>query len=150
AQAAAPTIPFVFVIAGDPVRGGLVSSFARPGGTLTGVTGVSSDLSAKRLQLLREVLPDVTRVAVVWDPREPVKVLDFGDTQDAAAGLGVHLLSLEVRDADDFPVALEAAVRERAEALLTLGSPLTVQHIGRVLDFAAVHRLPAMYDRVEF
>jgi ABC-type uncharacterized transport system substrate-binding protein len=150
AKHATTTIPIVMIISSDPVEGGLVASLARPGGNITGFSPMTPELAGKRLELLREVVPGLTDVAVLWDPAVPAKALEFSKTQVAAHTLGVHVHSLEVRSPDDFEAAFEAAMRERVDALLTLGSPTTVIHRTRIINFAARTRLPAMYDKPEF
>ena len=144
AQHATTTIPIVMIINSDPVEGGLVSSLARPGGDITGFSPMTPELAGKRLELLQEVVPGLTHVAVLWEPAVPAKTLEFSKTQAAAHALGVHVHSLEVRSPDDFEAAFEAAMRERADARLTLGSPATVINRTRIIDFAA--RTPAAGD----
>jgi putative tryptophan/tyrosine transport system substrate-binding protein len=150
AQHATTTIPIVMIINSDPVEGGLVASLARPGGNITGFSPMTPELAGKRLELLQEVVPGLTHVAVLWEPAVPAKALEFSKTQVAAHALGVHVHSLEVRRPDDFEAAFAAATREHASALLTLGSPMTVINRTRILDFATRTRLPAMYDKKEF
>jgi ABC-type uncharacterized transport system substrate-binding protein len=150
AQHATTTIPIVMIINSDPVEGGLVASLARPGGNITGFSPMTPELAGKRLELLQEVVPGLTHVAILWELAVPAKALEFSKTQGAAHALGVHVHSLEVRRPDDFEAAFAAATREHADALLTLGSPTTVINRTRILDFAARTRLPAMYDKKEF
>jgi ABC-type uncharacterized transport system substrate-binding protein len=150
AKQATTTIPIVMIINSDPVAGGLVASLARPGGNITGLSPMTPELAGKRLELLQEVVPGLTHVAVLWEPTVPAKALEFSKTQVAAQALGVQLHSLEVRSPNDFEAAFAAATRERADALLTLGSPTTVVNRTRIIDFAARTRLPAMYDKKEF
>src|SRR5262249_28442710 len=121
-----------------------------PGGNITGITRISSQLTAKRLALLKEAVPQIGRIGVFWDPNEPVKVFDFEDTQAAAARLQVELVSLEVRGPDDLEVAFATATQARVDALRTLVSPTTVIRIARILEFEAANRLPAMHDRKAF
>jgi ABC-type uncharacterized transport system substrate-binding protein len=144
------TIPIVMVAGADPVGSGLVTSLARPGGNLTGLSALSPELSGKRLQLLTEALPQVSRVAVLWNPADPAKALDLRETQATGQALGVQLQLLEVRGPEDFESAFAAMTRDRAEALITLGDPLTVSHRMRIVDLAAKSRLPTMYDVREF
>ena len=150
ARHATSTIPIVMVAGADPVGSGLVASLARPGGNLTGSSALSPGLSGKRLQLLTEALPGVSRVAVLWNPADPAKALDVRETQAAGQALGVQLQLLEVRGPEEFESAFAAMTRERAEALITLGDPLTLSHRMRIVDLAAKNRLPAMYDVQEF
>ena len=146
ARHATSTIPVVMVAAADPVGAGLVASLARPGENLTGSSALSPELSGKRLQLLAEALPHVSRVAVLYNPADPAKALDVRETQAAGQALGIQLQLLEVRGPEDFERAFAAMASERAEALIILGDPLTVSHRMRIVDLAAKRRLPAMYD----
>jgi putative ABC transport system substrate-binding protein len=146
AKHATQTIPIVMVYVADPVGTGLVAGLARPGGNLTGVSDMATELSAKRLALLQEAVPAVSRVAVLWNAADPGMVLRFREIEAAARVLGVTLQSLEVRGPDDFEPAFTAMTRERPDALFVVAEVLTLTHRCRVLDFAAQHRLPAMYE----
>lgn len=145
ARKATGTIPIVMIVEGEPVKAGLVSSLARPGGNVTGVTVLTTELNQKRLQLLKESVPRLTRVAVLWNPGDPDKADEWEDLRAAARLLGVQLHSLEVRRAGDFEPALKAAVRERAGGLLVLADRLTVSHQDVIVDLAAAKRLPAIF-----
>jgi putative ABC transport system substrate-binding protein len=149
AQHATATIPIVMFINSDPVAGGLVTSYARPGGNVTGVAASTPELAAKRLELLKQAVPAIARVAVLWDPSVPAKVLESRAVQAEAQTLGLGYQSLEVRGPEEFAGAF-AATRGRADGLAILGSPLTVTYRARILDFAAQTGLPAMYDKREF
>jgi ABC-type uncharacterized transport system substrate-binding protein len=140
AARATETIPIVIVTSADPVQGGLVTSLGRPGGNVTGVTFVSSDLAGKRLQFLKEAAPSVTRVAVLWNPDHPDG--EFPATQAAGRSLGVQVQSLEVRGRDDFTGAFAAANRERMEAVIVVSSRLMTLNRARILELAAENRLP--------
>lgn len=140
AQAATRSIPIVGVMSLDPVRAGIVPSLSHPGGNLTGFTFLLSELAGKRLEFLREVMPRLSRVAVVWNPDHPDP--DLQDTQAAATRLGIRLQSIEVRRADDFEGALPAAERERAEALIVVSSRLMNLRQAQLLDFAAKNKIP--------
>src|SRR3989454_497288 len=150
AKRATRTIPFVMTSAGGPVGSGLVASLARPGGNVTGLSTFTRELAAKRLQLLKEVVPGVSRVAVLWNAANPYAVLNMRETEAAAQTLGVQVQSLEVRGPDDFENALPAAIRGRAGALIVVDDPLTFAYRMRIADFAARNRLPAMYGFREF
>ena len=150
AKHATSTIPIVMTSAGDPVGSGLVASLARPGGNVTGLNLLAPELGGKRLQLLKEVVPGVSRVAVLWNAANPYPVLVWRETEVSAPTLGVQLQSLEVRGPYDFESAFGAAIRGRAGALLTVEDPLTVIHRTQIVDFAAKSRLPAMYGIREF
>ena len=108
------------------------------------------DLSGKRLELLKEAVPNVTRVAFLWNPANPAQGLQWKEIQAAAHELGLQLQSLEVRSSNDFDSAFEAALRERAQALITAPEPLINTHLKRIVEFAAKNRLPAMYANPEF
>lgn len=144
------TIPIVMVGSADPVASGLVASLAQPGGNLTGLSALAPELSGKRLQLLREALPGVLRVAVLVNPADPAKAVEWRELQTAARALGVQLQQLEVRSPDEFEHAFAMMTTAGAEALMALGDPLTVNYRLQIADLAAKHRLPAMYDRREF
>ncbi|MBI4204359.1 MAG: ABC transporter substrate-binding protein [Betaproteobacteria bacterium] len=149
-QRATRTIPIVMRSTSDPVEEGLVASLARPGGNITGVASYSMPLLGKRLELLLEVVPRVSRVAVLWNPSSRNSPPAFKELQAAARTLGVQLQSLEVRSVDDFEGALGAAVMRRADALITIRSPLLVINRGRIAELAANSKLPAIYDDREF
>ena len=152
AKQATTTIPIVMAEVGDPLRTGLVASLARPGGNITGSTILGPELSAKRLQLLKETVPKLLRVAFLWNPANPSNQVHFDDIQRGAKALGVALQSLEIRSADGFDSAFTAISRERPDALVMTADPLHRLHAGRIIEFAARHRLPAMYqlrDHVE-
>jgi putative ABC transport system substrate-binding protein len=137
---ATATIPIVMLTSQDPVEAGVIDSFARPGGNLTGVAFVSSETAGKRLQLLKEAVPSLTRVAALWNPDHPDG--EYRDTEAAARRLGIHLQSLEVRRPDAFDAAFQAALRERAEALLVVSSRFMNSNRSRVLEFAGKRRIP--------
>jgi putative ABC transport system substrate-binding protein len=144
AMAATTTTPVVMVASEDPVAFGLVASLARPGGNVTGLSTIVQQLNGKRLQLLKEAVPSVSRVAVLWNPAIPERAAEFPDTQAAARGLGLTVQSLEVAASEDFERAFAAALRERADALLTLDNFLLAAHAGQVVHFTTTNRLPWM------
>ena len=150
AKQATQTIPIVMTNVGDPVVTGLVASLARPGGNVTGLVTMSPELSGKRLELLREAFPKVSRVALFWNSANPEQEPQIKEIKVAGQALGVQLQILEVRGANDFDKAFLAITKDQAEALLTLPDPLSVSQGRRIADFAATHRLPAMYPRMEF
>ena len=150
AKEATTTVPIVMVAVADPVTYGFVTSLARPGGNITGVSLLLPELSAKRLELLREMVPKLSRAAVLWNAANPFRALDLKVAQAGARALGVTLQSLGVRGPDDFDRAFEAASRERARALITLEDPLTFTHRTRIVGLAAKHRLPAIYGLREY
>jgi putative ABC transport system substrate-binding protein len=150
AKKASQAIPIVFTGAPDPVGGGLVSSLARPGGNITGLSVMAPDLDGKRLELLKEAFPKVVRVAFLWGPGSARGNLALTDMEAAAKALGVKLQSLPVRSLDDFDGAFARAKRDGAQALITTPTALINTQRRQVLDFAAKNRLPAMYASSEF
>jgi putative ABC transport system substrate-binding protein len=124
----------------DPVEAGVVASFARPGGNLTGVAFVSEETAGKRLQFLKEAAPSLTRVAVLWNPDHPDG--EYRNTEAAGRLLGIHVQSLEVRRVADFDGVFEAATRARAEALMVVSSRLMNLNRPRIQEFAGKQRLP--------
>jgi putative ABC transport system substrate-binding protein len=140
AKNATRTIPIVVAVSTDPVQAGLVPSLARPGGNLTGFTFALSDLAAKRLEMLHELAPRASRIAVLWNPDHADP--DFRETQAAAPRLGVRIVSIETRRPDDFDAAFQTALRERADALIVVSSRLMIRERRRILEFAAAQRLP--------
>jgi len=146
AKNATSTIPIVMTLSADPVPTGLVSSLARPGGNITGLSLLSGELNQKRLELLKEVVPNLSRVAALWNPANPASRFQLKETEAAARVLGVQLQPLEVRGPDpDFEGAFQAATRGRAGALITPDDLLIFIHRTRIVDFAAKKRLPAMH-----
>ena len=138
------TIPIVMVGAGDPVRNRLVASLAQPGGNITGSSILGADLSAKRLELLREAMPTVSRVAFLWNAANLSHVTHLADIQAAANTLGVTLVSVMVSHPDMFESTFAAMLQERPDALLVTGDPMHQLHVGWIVDFALTHRLPLM------
>jgi putative ABC transport system substrate-binding protein len=142
---ATQTIPII-LSSGDPVGSGHVASLARPGGNITGLTNLTPELAGKRLELLKEAVPRLSKVAVVWNPGSPAADLRMKEAQVAARSLQLLLHSAEVRSPNDLEPAFLAMKKERAAALITLRGPLIVNQSKRILDLAAKNRLPAMYD----
>jgi putative tryptophan/tyrosine transport system substrate-binding protein len=141
AKQATITIPIVMATGDDPVRLGLVTSLARPGGNVTGLTSFSTHLAGKRLELLKEVSAELPRVAVLWEPNDPSHASQVSDWESAARALALELRPLEVRQPDDIGNALDAAIRERANALVALQSAFTFSHREQILQFAMARRL---------
>jgi putative tryptophan/tyrosine transport system substrate-binding protein len=150
AKKASPTISIVFGSAGDPVGAGIVSSLARPGGNITGLSNMSPDLDGKRLELLKEAYPKVVRVAFLWIGSSSRGTPALTAIDAPAKSMGLKLQSLDVRSIDDFENAFAQAKRDSAQALLTTPGPLIDNQRRQVLDFAAKNRLPAMYPYSEF
>jgi putative ABC transport system substrate-binding protein len=144
AKKATSTIPIVGM-SGDPVQTGLVASLARPGGNLTGLAIFTDELELKNLQLLKETVAGVTRVAVLWNPDNPVWTHTLRRLQEAAPALRVKLQPLAVRDSGDLEAAFDAATREKAGALLVVNDAIFSADRQRIVEFAATHRLPAIY-----
>lgn len=147
---ATTTIPIVLAGVSDPVGTGLVASLARPGGNITGLSLLAPELSGKRLELLKEAFPKVSRVAVLWDPDNQANMLSFKETEAVARALKVQLQSLAVQNPSDFEKAFSAITARRADALIIIRSPLTYNNLRGIVEFAAKNRLPAMYPDREF
>ena len=150
AKNATRTIPIVFMGVSDPVEAELVDSLARPGGNITGLTNIAPVLSGKRLELLKETVPKLSRVAVLWDPQSPGSVPQWKESQLAARELGLQLYSVEVSSADKYEGAFKAATKARSAALAVTLSPSTVSSQKRIADLATSNRLPAIYARGDF
>lgn len=144
---ATATIPIVFAATADPVADGVVASLARPGGNITGLTTYAGEEHAKRLELLKDAVPSVSRVAVLWNQSA---VRNFRDTEAAARGLGVEILSLELRSPDEIETVLARAITGRADGLLIVGGTALGFVAPRIAALAAQHRLPAMYSNSPF
>ena len=156
ASNATTTIPIVFAVLGDPVQSGLVASLGHPGGNLTGLTAFGSELGGKRVELLKELIPNVSNIAVVWNPAVPAKSATGAQmsrsaeaglqrTEEAGHALDVHVRSFPVRTPSDLADVLEAATQERTDALIVEEDPLTYSERSRIIEFVAAHRLPAIY-----
>jgi ABC-type uncharacterized transport system substrate-binding protein len=146
AKAATTTIPIVMIGVGDPVRVGLVASLARPGGNITGNTVLSPDLGAKRLQLLREAIPTVTRVAYLTNPDNAGTLEVLAEMKLAAPAAGMALIGVEFGSSSDFDAALALMLRERTEALLVSNDPLHQLHVGKIIHFLAKNRIAGMFQ----
>jgi putative ABC transport system substrate-binding protein len=145
AKNATSVIPIVMGNAADPVGTGLVASLARPGGNITGLSDFNLGVVTKRLELLKEVVPSASRVAVLLNPSNPTNPLQLKEIQAAAPALGVTLLSLEAKRADDIDRAFTTMRRERPGALVVIGDPMFGTHARRIVELAAKSRLPAIY-----
>jgi putative ABC transport system substrate-binding protein len=145
ARDASRTIPIVMAMSGDAVGTGLVASLARPGGNITGITASTPELAGKRVELLREAVPRLASLAVLWNAADPPRQLDVAATRTATDRPGVKLHSIEVRRAEDFDDAFAGVSRARPDALLALHDPLVNTHRRRVIDFVARRRLPTMH-----
>jgi putative ABC transport system substrate-binding protein len=147
---ATQTIPIVFLDVTDPVAAGLVHSLARPGGNLTGFSSIETMLAGKRLELLKETVSKLSRVAVLWDPRNPASTQEWKESQVAAQELGLQLHSMKVSSADKYQDAFKEAVRERSGALAVLSTPLASSNQDQIVKLAAINRLPAIYVQGSF
>ncbi|MBI2540524.1 MAG: ABC transporter substrate-binding protein [Deltaproteobacteria bacterium] len=150
AKKATRTIPIVVASAGDPVTLGLVESLARPGGNVTGLSQIAPELAGKRLELLKEIVPKLSRVAVLWNPQGTTSPLSWKEIQLPARELGVQLHSLEARSLKDFDKAFEEAARTPAGALAIMPDPLFAGNLKRIAELAAKSRLPSIFHLEEF
>jgi putative tryptophan/tyrosine transport system substrate-binding protein len=146
AKQGAPHVPVVVVGAGDPVATGLVESLARPGGEVTGVSEIAGELSAKRLELLKEAIPTVRTVAVLWNADDLAMTLRYKAAETEGAKLGVAIMPVGVRAPEDFKVAFAAMTEKPPDAIMMITDVLTNLNRARVIDFAAVHKIPAIYE----
>ncbi len=149
ARRATTTIPIVMTNHGDPVGSGLVASLARPGGNITGLSILNPEVTGKRLELLKVVVPALSRVAVLWNPGNPIHRQELGQAEAAARALGLQLQELSVRSPDEYRGAFSAMAKEHAGALLLLGDLTVWLNRGRIAELAAGHRLPAIYVQRE-
>ena len=138
--------PVVSVNAGDPVGTGLVGSLAHPGGNLTGISDVSAEVTPKRLEFLKEIAPTLRRVAVLWNADDLGMTLRYRASEAGAQALGVTVQPVGVREPNDFDQAFEAMNRDMPDAILMVTDSLTLLNRKRVFEFAAAHRLPAIYE----
>jgi putative ABC transport system substrate-binding protein len=150
AKNATRTIPIVFYTGSDPVALGLVDSLARPGGNITGFTTIEATLVGKRLELLKESIPKLSRVAALWNPEDPISAQSWKESQLPARELGLALHSMEVSSADKFEGAFKEATKAGSAALALMGSPFFFSHQRQVTELTAKHRLPAIYAQREF
>ena len=138
--------PVVSNNAGDPVATGLVASLARPGGNITGISDVSAEITPKRLEILKEFAPGLRRVAILWNADDLGMTLRYRAAEATAQALGVEIQPLGVREPDDFETAFAAMGRDLPDAILMVTDSLTILNRKRVFDFAAQHRLPAIFE----
>ena len=145
AKQATSTVPIVITTGGDPVASGLIASLARPGGNITGLTNIASDLAGKRLELLKETVPKLTRVGVLWNPADPGGTSSLKETEAVAPALGMQVQSLGVRSPKDFETAFKAATGGRTHALIILQTALINAQRTRIVELATKNRLPTMF-----
>jgi putative tryptophan/tyrosine transport system substrate-binding protein len=145
AQQATRTIPIVMIAIGDPIRAGFVQSLARPGGNITGNTILGTEMAAKRVQLLKEFVPGVSRVGFLWNPNNASHLAYLEEWRAVAPKLGVEPLLVELGRSDQLETAFAAMMRERPDALSVTADPFHLSQIGWIVDFVAKNRLPAIY-----
>ena len=149
-KAATTAVPVVMAATANPVGDGIVATLARPGGSITGLSSFHTELSAKRLELLREMIPRIARIATLSDPSNPVTPGQEEDVRRAARSLGLQTQFLGARNREDLGPAFEVAAREKVEALLVQNSAPTQANLQLTVDLAAKHRLPTIYASKEF
>jgi putative tryptophan/tyrosine transport system substrate-binding protein len=142
---ATTSVPLVMVAVGDPVATGIVASLKQPGGNITGLTSIAEEMEGKRLELLREVVPTVSRVAVLWNPDNQSLLAELKENRAAAQVLGMKVQALEVRTAGELEETFKAIARERPGALLVMADRLFLHNRQRIMDFATKQRLPGVY-----
>lgn len=150
AKKAAGAIPIVFMGVTDPVTGGLVESLARPGANVTGVTNMAAILTGKRLELLKEAVPNVSRVAVLWDPKAPGSIPQWEESQEPAHELGLHLYSMEVSSVDRYEPEFKEAVNARNTTIWVTLNPLANSNQKLIFDLAIKYRLPSICARSDY
>jgi len=150
AKSATKTVPIVFIGIADPVTAGLVDSLSRPGGNITGLTEIPEVLAGKRLELLKETIPKLSSVAVLWNPRNPGNAQQWKESQLPARELGLQLHSMEVSSADKFETAFKEAAKARSGALAVAQDSLANSNLKQIADLAIKNRLPAIYTRGNF
>ena len=146
AKQATSTIPIVMAVSAHPDKIGLVESLARPGGNVTGLDNVGPDLKGKQLQLLKELAPKVSRVAVLWNPANLVETFGFKEMVAAAAVIGVEIQAIDVRTPDDYLAAFATVTASRADASYAFGNPVNFKNRQLIADFALKSRLPSIYE----
>jgi len=150
AKNATRVIPIVMAAAGEPVASGIVESLARPGGNVTGLSQMTIELGGKRLELLKEIVPKLSRVAVLWEPATAISTLAWKEIQLPARQLGIELYSLEILTANDLDKAFEAAIRVRAGALAIMPSPVFTANLKQIANHAVKSHLPSIYNVGDF
>jgi putative ABC transport system substrate-binding protein len=149
AQAATDTVPVVAMVIGDPVAIGLVKDWQRPGGNITGSTTLSSDLAVKRLQLLKSILPHLSRIAYFWNPANPSSRAYLEHLRVATSTIGATIVTIEARAVSEFDEALEQLAKSQAHAMLTAGDIVQQQNTYKIIDFQLQHQLPGMFTSRE-
>jgi putative ABC transport system substrate-binding protein len=149
ARQATSTIPIVMIGVGDPVRAGFVTNLARPEGNITGNSQLAPDLIGKRLEILKDYVPGLARVAFMWNPDNDSNLAFLEELIIAVPALSLQLISVPMRTSDDFQAAIAAMMRRQPNAFVTTGDRLIQRNIREIIDFMAKHRLPAMYQEKE-
>jgi putative ABC transport system substrate-binding protein len=149
ARQATSTIPIVMIGVGDPVRARFVTNLARPGGNVTGTTSLGPELIGKRIEILKECVPGLARVAFLWNPDNDSNLAFLEELIIAVPALGLQLISVPMRTSEEYEGAFAAMMQRQPNAFVTQNDPLILQHIGQIIDFVAEHRLPAMYQAKE-
>jgi putative ABC transport system substrate-binding protein len=150
AREATKTLPIVMISSVDPVAAGYVESFAKPGGNITGVAWLLRDMSAKRVELLKDLLPKLSRLGILWDADGPGPKIAVKEYEIAARGFKLDFRSFDVRGPQDFPNAFRAAKTSRVDALVVVADPMMRQNAKEVFDGASKHRLPSMYEEGQY
>jgi putative ABC transport system substrate-binding protein len=150
AMQATDQIPIVMTISADPVGSGLVASLARPGGNVTGMSALASEMAGKRVELLKDIIPHATHVAVLWNPDNKSKVTEWNDTQAAAKTTGLSLISVEARTAEEIETGFGAILHERPDAMITLTEGLTLANREQIGHFALSNHMPMFAELREF
>ena len=149
ARQATSTIPIVMIGVGDPVRARFVTNLARPGGNVTGTTSLGPELVGKRIEILKECVPGLARVAFLWNPDNDSNLAFLEELIIAVPALGLQLISVPMRTSEEYEGVFAAMMQRQPNAFVTQNDPLILQHIGQIIDFVAEHRLPAMYQAKE-
>ena len=147
---ATSTIPIVMLVSADPVGTRLVASLARPGGNITGMSILASEMGGKRLEILKQAIPKAARVAILWNTAYQGKAAEFRDTQATAAALKVTLQPVEVRESSDFDRVLSISARDRPDAMVVFSDPLTISHRRQIIEFTMKFRLPMISELRQF
>ena len=150
AKQATGSIPIVMAISAYPERVGLVDSLSHPGGNITGLTNVAPELSAKRIQMLKEIAPKISRVLLMLDAGSPSETYGLQETQATAVAMGLELVVADVRTPEDYPAAFALVTARRVDALRAHGNPINFRHAKPIVDFALQHRIPSSYEEKAF
>jgi putative tryptophan/tyrosine transport system substrate-binding protein len=149
AKTATETIPIVFNFSGDPVEAGFINSLARPGRNMTGVSQLSFELVGKRLEVLKEAMPGVSRVGVLASPLHAGEQRELKETQNTARGLGIALQYNQVKNTSEVGAAFDTLIKEKTNAIVIFPDPVTNAHHTQIIEFSVKHRLPSMFGRKE-